>query len=131
MEHDFKHLIDRSHRRTDASAWSTASPGGVVAAAHYRAAEAGSRMLAAGGNAVDAAIAASLALNVCEPAGSGLGGMAMMLVYHRASDRVFAPAGPMSRAPRRGPGGGRRRRTLSRIRRGGDARIRARVAGRP
>lgn len=57
-------------------------------------------MLDRGGNALDAAVAVSLALGVCEPAGSGLGGMTMMLVHHAASGRTFTIEGPC-RAPRR------------------------------
>lgn len=74
---------DRSERRDDPRAWSVKSRDGAVATAHYRASLAGARVLAAGGNAVDATIAASLALAVCEPAGSGLGGMAMMVVHEQ------------------------------------------------
>jgi len=70
----------------------------MVVTAHYLATEAGVRMLEQGGNAVDAAVAASLALAVCEPAGSGLGGMAMMLLHDPASARVRALPGPC-RAP--------------------------------
>ncbi|MEM8842542.1 MAG: gamma-glutamyltransferase, partial [Pseudomonadota bacterium] len=54
--------------------------GGVVAAQHSLAAEAGAEVLAAGGDAVDAAIATSFAIGVLEPWMSGpAGGGALML----------------------------------------------------
>ncbi|MBE3637947.1 gamma-glutamyltransferase [Mangrovicoccus algicola] len=54
--------------------------GGVVAAQHVLAAEAGAAVLAAGGDAVDAAVATSFVLGVLEPWMSGpMGGGAMML----------------------------------------------------
>jgi gamma-glutamyltranspeptidase/glutathione hydrolase len=64
----------------------------VVAAAHHLATEAGATMLDGGGNAADAAIAISLALGVCEPAGSGLGGMAHAVV--RFGEDVHTVEGP-------------------------------------
>jgi gamma-glutamyltranspeptidase/glutathione hydrolase len=53
---------------------------GLVAAQHVGAAEVGADVLAAGGNAVDAALATSLALGVLEPWMSGLGGGGVMIV---------------------------------------------------
>ncbi len=54
--------------------------GGVVAAQNSRAAQAGADVLAAGGDAVDAAVAVSFAMGVLEPWMSGpAGGGAMML----------------------------------------------------
>ncbi len=73
---------------------------GMVAAQHYLATEAGVRMLEAGGNAVDAAVAAAFALGVCEPAASGLGGQTMMMIHLAGKRRTFALDGS-SRAPHR------------------------------
>ena len=70
----------------------------MVSAAHHHATAAGVAALEAGGNAVDAAVAAALALGVCEPAASGLGGQTMMLVHLAEAGRTFALDGS-SRAP--------------------------------
>ena len=62
---------------------------GMVVAGHPQAAAAGLQTLQAGGNAIDAAISVSLALNVAEPYGSGLGGKLMLLYYEAASGRTY------------------------------------------
>ena len=63
---------------------------GLVASHHYRASEIGANILAEGGNAVDAAVAASLAIGTVEPWMSGLGGGGFMLVYLARENKTYA-----------------------------------------
>ena len=77
-----------------------ASKFGMVSTAHHCATDAGNEILADGGNAIDAAVAAGLALCVCEPAACGIGGQTMMLIHTADPRRTFALDGS-SRAPNR------------------------------
>ncbi len=83
----------------------------AVAADNVEASEAGAAVLAAGGNAADAAAATMLALGVASPGSSGLGGGGFAL-YYRASDqsltfldfREAAPAAATAEMFARRPG---------------------------
>jgi len=66
------------------------SRGGMVASQHFRASRIGAEVLADGGNAVDAAVAASLAIGTVEPWMSGLGGGGQLLYREAASGRCHA-----------------------------------------
>ena len=80
---------------------------GAVAAGHPLTAEAGARILAEGGNAVDACIAAAFVSWVAESPLTGPGGGGFMLV-HRAGDRVDALLDFFTAVPGNGLPAGRR-----------------------
>ncbi len=63
---------------------------GMVVAESVEAAEAGMEIFQAGGNAFDAAVAASFASTTCEPAMSSLGGGGAALIYRAKTKQVTA-----------------------------------------
>ncbi|WP_311029633.1 gamma-glutamyltransferase [Mesorhizobium koreense] len=68
----------------------TVSRGGIVAAQHRRAAEAGAAVLEAGGDAIDAAVAVSFAIGVVEPWMSGPTGGGAMMVWRADEAKATA-----------------------------------------
>ncbi|MCL4783622.1 MAG: gamma-glutamyltransferase [Bryobacterales bacterium] len=63
---------------------------GVVGASQTLAASAGARILEAGGNAVDAAIAANAVMGLVEPESNGIGGDLFALIYIAREDKLYA-----------------------------------------
>ncbi|MDO8320305.1 gamma-glutamyltransferase family protein [Rhodoferax sp.] len=67
---------------------------GMVATSQPLAAQAGLRVLQAGGNAMDAAVATAAALTVVEPTANGIGGDAFALVWHKGKLHGLNASGP-------------------------------------
>ena len=61
---------------------------GIVASSSPLAAKAGTQVLEAGGNAVDAAIAANAVIALTEPSGDGIGGDLFAIVYEAKSGKL-------------------------------------------
>ena len=76
----------------------------MVAAAHPLAAQAGEKVLAEGGGAIDAMIAVQTVLGLVEPQSSGLGGGAFLVYYDAATKRLTTLDGretaPMEATPK-------------------------------
>lgn len=65
------------------------SRGGIVAAESPLAAQAGAMILAQGGNAVDAAVAANAVMGVVEPMMNGIGGDLFAIVYEAKTGKLY------------------------------------------
>jgi gamma-glutamyltranspeptidase/glutathione hydrolase len=70
----------------------------MIVAGHYLATEAGAKVLEAGGNAIDAGVAAGIALGVVHSDQVQFSGVAPMLIYLAEKDEVISIAGARSLA---------------------------------
>ncbi|MBL8216117.1 MAG: gamma-glutamyltransferase [Bryobacterales bacterium] len=64
------------------------TPGGIVATSQTLASQAGAQVLARGGNAIDAALAANAVLTVVEPMSCGIGGDLFALYYDAKAKKL-------------------------------------------
>src|ERR1700757_4740417 len=65
------------------------SDGGIVATSHTLASQAGAQILARGGSAIDAAIAANAVLGVTEPMMNGIGGDLFAIYWEAKSGKLY------------------------------------------
>src|SRR5258708_12599373 len=64
---------------------------GIVATSHYLASQAGAQVLAKGGSAMDAAIAANATLGVTEPIMNGIRDDLFLLYLHAHTAKLYSP----------------------------------------
>ena len=65
----------------------------MISSGHYLATQAGMRMLERGGNAVDAGVAAGLAINVCQTDMTSVGGVAPIIIYLAETNEIITISG--------------------------------------
>ena len=75
---------DRSYGRS-----MVVNDGGIVATSHTLASQAGAQILARGGSAIDAAIAANAVLGVTEPMMNGIGGDLFLLYWDAKTGKLY------------------------------------------
>src|ERR1700722_3337839 len=63
--------------------------GGIVASENPLASQAGAQILARGGNAIDAAVAANAVMGVVEPMMNGMGGDLFAIIYEAKTGQVY------------------------------------------
>lgn len=66
---------------------------GICSSSQHLASAIGAKILQAGGNAADAAVAMAAALNVLEPCSTGIGGDAFALYFNASDQKVFSLQG--------------------------------------
>jgi gamma-glutamyltranspeptidase / glutathione hydrolase len=81
-------LTARTQSRTQGRSM-VVSRGGIVAAESPLASQAGAMILAGGGNAVDAAVAANAVVGVVEPMMNGMGGDLFAIIYEAKTGRLY------------------------------------------
>ncbi|MCI0349271.1 MAG: gamma-glutamyltransferase, partial [Acidobacteriales bacterium] len=75
---------DRSHARS-----MVITDRGIVATSHTLASQAGAQILARGGSAIDAAIAANAVLGVTEPMMNGIGGDLFLIYWDAKTNKLY------------------------------------------
>ena len=81
--------FDPTYQRYPSQRYPIYARGGMVNCSSPQAAAAGLEALRAGGNAIDAAVAAAAALTVVEPTANGIGSDAFALVWSAKEGRLY------------------------------------------
>ena len=83
------HGYDRIAGEKFASRSEVIGQNGMVATSHPLASQIGLQILKDGGNAIDAAIAANVALGLMEPTGNGIGGDLFVILWDAKTKKLY------------------------------------------
>ncbi len=81
--------FDRVSGKDFASRSEVIAKNGMVATSHPLATQIGLDILKKGGNAIDAAIGANIALGLMEPTGNGIGGDLFVIIWDEESKKLY------------------------------------------